>query len=217
MRLQKIFTPKKFPMVEFGQGIDKPWDTVNIDYAQMTRSMTSHIIDEHGLSNIVFAGLPRSYPRLEGYKTIMKERGLEGTIWETERYSMEAGEELAVRMISEGSNPEAIICHNDLLALGIMTGLRSLNIKVPEEIAVTGLDNINFARFSNPKLSSTGVDSYELAEALFNMLHERIEEKCDSEKKNVECAIKLYIRESCGCNRSDINTIQNKQLNRIIK
>lgn len=185
----------------FGKEKDLPWDHVVIDYAGMTEALISHLIHQHNFKRIVFAAEKYSTHRIQAYQRKMREEGLENFIcqWEAGGHSPEDGKKLAIKMIASGPRPEAIVCHNDILASGIMAGLRQAKINVPEDIAVTGLDNIEMAAYLNPTLTTAGVDASELAITLFEMLIERINGEFSGGPRHNRCREKLFFRESCGC------------------
>ncbi len=192
---------KNLPVISFGQDTDEPWDTVVIDYPGMITKLTTHLITDHGYQYIAFAGINTESLRRNGYIQAMKQANLENKIeyWPAGPFSLEGGRFLAQKMIESGSRPQAVVCHNDLLAIGIMDGLRKTGIRVPEDIAVVGLDNIDMADYTNPALTSVGVDSSELADKLFELLLERIENKFTGSPRKEHCNEKIFIRESCGC------------------
>jgi LacI family transcriptional regulator len=192
---------KHFPLVEFGQDTGANWDRVSIDYARMTRDLTRHLLIEHGLKRLVFAGSSHAYSRHEAYQTVMREAGLMEHLglWGTNDHSLEGGRHLAQTRIRAGERPEGIVCHNDLLALGIIAGLRRCGLRVPEDIAVVGLDDIEFASYTQPTLTTAGVDSSQLASALLELLLARLQGDPVGEPRRIDCPSQVFIRESCGC------------------
>jgi LacI family transcriptional regulator, galactose operon repressor len=58
--------------------------------------------------------------------------------------------------------PEAIVCYDDKLALAVLDGLRELGVSVPEDVAVTGFDDVPFAAISNPRLTTVAAPTHEL-------------------------------------------------------
>jgi LacI family transcriptional regulator len=194
---------KSFPMVEFGQDSGLDWDLVRIDYAGMVRSLTTHLLEDHGLKRVVFAGFGPGCPRHVAYRNAMEEAGQSEHIglWEVEAPTLEAGCQLAQRHVREGSHPEAIVCHNDLLAIGVIAGLRICGVRVPEDTAVVGLDNIEVAKYMHPRLTTAGVDSDHLAAALFELLLDRLQGNGPGKPGKIECPATFHYRESCGCGR----------------
>lgn len=192
---------KGLPVVSFGQAANVGWDHFNIDYRNMVEKLTRHMITVHGARKNVFIGLDVACARIEGYKSAMKEAGLQDNIelWMTSEYDLAAGQKIVNKYIHGDNLPEAIICHNDLLAIGVIAGLRKKGLRVPGNIAVVGLDNIDMAEYVNPTLTTAGVDPTDLAMQVFKMLYERIGSEYAGEPGKILCENKLFFRESCGC------------------
>ena len=194
----------KLPVVGFGQETDMPWDSVIIDYHKMTRDLTTHLIQKHGARRITFVG-PASDPstRLEVCLQAIRNTGIneELKVWNTSKWSLENGRRMAQEHLESGEElPDALVCSNDLTALGIIAGLRSRGIKVPDDVIVTGIDNIEMTEYCNPTLTTAGVDSTELARQMFGMLYKRIADQISSPPIHVELQDNCFLRESCGCN-----------------
>lgn len=73
------------------------------------------------------------------------------------RYSLNHGERAARRLLQSSSRPTAIICGNDVLAAGALMAAHELNIAVPEELSITGFDDIELARAVFPQLTTVRV------------------------------------------------------------
>ncbi|GAA0277870.1 LacI family DNA-binding transcriptional regulator [Actinomadura nitritigenes] len=69
-------------------------------------------------------------------------------------YSVEWGETAAARLIAAGDLPDAIVCADDLIALGVTRACRAHGVDVPGRVQVTGYDNIEFSRLSEPALTT---------------------------------------------------------------
>jgi LacI family transcriptional regulator len=92
--------------------------------------------------------------------------------------------------------PSAIVCYNDLVALGVMTALAELNIKVPEEMSVIGNDDIPFSRQSPIKLTTIQAPIRELGRKAAEILIRNIESPEPLPVENVVLNADLVIRES---------------------
>ncbi|MEV4734841.1 LacI family DNA-binding transcriptional regulator [Saccharopolyspora sp. NPDC049426] len=66
--------------------------------------------------------------------------------------------------------PTALVAFNDLVALGALSRLRELNLRVPEDISLTGTDDIAFARFSTPSLTTTAAPQRRLGEGAWGLI-----------------------------------------------
>jgi DNA-binding LacI/PurR family transcriptional regulator len=71
--------------------------------------------------------------------------------------SLEGGRQAARQLLSTGFEPTAIICANDLMALGVLRELRDRSLRVPEDVSVTGFDDIQFAEFCSPALTTVHI------------------------------------------------------------
>jgi LacI family transcriptional regulator, galactose operon repressor len=85
--------------------------------------------------------------------------------------SLRWGSEAASRILAEGAAlPDALICANDLIALGAMQRLRAAGIRIPEDVAVTGVDDTPFARIAEPTLTTVRQPIEQMAEEAVAML-----------------------------------------------
>ncbi len=99
-------------------------------------------------------------------------------------------------MNSEGDLPSAIICANDIVAMGVLKALHELKILVPENISVLGFDNVQEASFTSPSLSTIDVPKFELGKISVKVLFDRIRKGHKSQLK-VQVPFSLVERESC--------------------
>ncbi len=140
---------------------------------------TRHLI-EAGYRKIGFIGaVEQSMPddgRLEGFKLAMKRYGLpiEERDIKLGHFTQEAGTNLVREMIGGGDYPRAIFAENDLLALGVIEGVRSMGLAVPADVAVVGFDDIHFASFENIQLTTVCQPKYEMGKTAVRILLEEI-------------------------------------------
>ena len=95
--------------------------------------------------------------------------------------------------------PIAIFCVSDLMAIGVINGLKNRGINVPEDISIIGFDNINIAEFTVPALTTISQNGFKIGEESVNAIIDRIENK--SFLKNIEVEPELIIRSSCKKNK----------------
>jgi LacI family transcriptional regulator len=103
-------------------------------------------------------GSPRSWSnghRVEVVRALAAEHDLDLDVlgWQTE--TVEGGTAAAARVVASGAS--AVIAHNDLVALGVISGARALGVRVPEDLSVIGMDDIPFAAVAQPGLTSISV------------------------------------------------------------
>lgn len=129
------------------------------DDKQGIRMATTHLI-ELGHRRIAFIGGRRETStgrdRREGYLTAMREHGLEpDPAWQMgSQATRKAGYDSIRAMFEAGIRPTGIVCFNDLVAIGVLSGLRSLGLVPGHDVAVTGYDDISEAEIASPALTT---------------------------------------------------------------
>lgn len=93
-------------------------------------------------------------------------------------------------------SPDAVICYDDKLALGLIDALRTAGIRVPDDVAVTGFDDIPFAAVSNPRLTTVAQPAEEMGRRAADMLVGAIRDKAMPPSELL--AVGLQVRESSG-------------------
>jgi LacI family transcriptional regulator, galactose operon repressor len=111
----------------------------------------------------------------------------------------EGGYQAAMLLLQHHRKIDGIFCFNDLVALGALGALGKLGIRVPEQVAVIGFDDLRLASLTTPQLSTLHVDKLELGRSMVRMLLERI--KGDLQPED-ECIIRpqLIVRQSAPNN-----------------
>jgi len=138
--------------------------------------------------------------RLRGYRAAMRRIAqppvrfieIDGDFSETSGYA--AGG----RLLGLVSRPTAIFAANDAMAIGALCALRGAGLRVPEDIALCGFDDIPISRYVAPPLTTVSVAIDELGRRAFELLIEAIETKRERRPRVETLPAKLIIRESCG-------------------
>jgi len=190
------------PTVVFHNAQTQLLDGVFIDYPRLAEELTRHLLEKHRLQDIRFAATRLDYDdRGAGYRSAMRDASLERHMnlipltdchMATARAGMRA-------FLAGGQRPEAVVCHNDLVAIGVMAALRDHGLRVPEDVAVAGVDNIELADYLHPSLTSAGAAPETVAETLFNLLLSRLDGSYTGPGRRVELPFKTFFRGSCGC------------------
>jgi LacI family transcriptional regulator len=92
--------------------------------------------------------------------------------------------------------PTAVFAANDLMALGAMSAIREANLRIPEDIALVGLDDIPAAKLVHPALTTSSQLQEDIGRRAAEMLFERIQGTVIDEPRSVEMPFKLIVRES---------------------
>jgi len=125
-----------------------------------SRQVARHLI-ELGHRRIAYLGNLLSgrttLDRLTGLRLEMESNGLAlpaEYIHEAAGGNSQNGIEASQYFLDLPQRPTAIVCFNDMLAIGVLKGLHQFNVRVPDEISVTGFDNIIFSAYTNPPLTT---------------------------------------------------------------
>lgn len=188
-------------------GIDAPIGDhycVGAENYNSMKKIVEHFIEFHGFTRIDYISGQSfnsdSRMRLEAYKDALSEHGI--AVEETRifpgTFSTQHGREAAEAILSSGEElPQAVVCGNDGIALGVCSVFGEHGIRIPEQVAVSGFDNMFEARNSVPRL--TTVDR-----ALENVGREAVHKIADClagrnpEKTEVFPAVPIFAG-SCGC------------------
>lgn len=156
-----------------------PFDSVHGIRSQSTYLATRHLI-ELGHTEIAFAGgTPETAiaeSRKNGYLKAMQEAGLpvRGEYIFEMGFDSDSGRKSGTYFSALDRLPTAICCANDLIALGMLQTLLERGFRVPQDISLTGVDNIEYSDLCNPTLTSVINDSGEFARLAVSALLERL-------------------------------------------
>jgi LacI family transcriptional regulator len=114
-------------------------------------------------------------------------------------FMLEPGREATERLL-ERARPDAILCANDLLAVGALAALHTAGLDVPGEVALVGMDDTPLCEVSWPALTSVDLGSAKRARVAVELLLERIEDP-DLEPRVVGVEPRLVVRDSSGVAR----------------
>jgi LacI family transcriptional regulator len=141
---------------------------------------------------------PGSSRRL-GYRDALRGCGLErdeALVEVADDFTIEHGREAAERLLAR-TTPDAIFCANDLLAVGTLAALRAANFRVPEDVAVVGMDNTGLSEITWPPLTTIDLGSAERARIAAELLLKRIARPA-RKPQSVGVEPRLVVRASCG-------------------
>lgn len=103
------------------------------------------------------------------------------------------GREAVRELFANGMRPTAIVCVNDFMAVGALRQLRELGLRVPEDVSVTGFDNITLSEMMTPSLTTVHLPCDLLGRRIFGMLTDK-----DDSQRELIIDPELVLRESTG-------------------
>lgn len=174
--------------------------TIRIDNCDGARTMTEHLL-ALGHRRIAFITGPErnadAAERRRGYRDGLSSR-VSKSIEIGGDFTEDSGYRAVSLILANLPQPTAIFAANDAMAIGALHALREAQIRVPEQIALAGFDDIPIARYLTPPLTTVRVEIAELGRRAVDHLVKTIETGADSGRKHDLIATTLVIRESCG-------------------
>jgi DNA-binding LacI/PurR family transcriptional regulator len=182
--------------------IGPDFDEITFDGQRGMRQMVDHLV-MHGYRRLGFI-TGKDDSRLHGYIEGVRAHGLPAvpglclTIsWTIGGWTPEMGHAGAQQLMALADPPDAILCASDLIAIGVIQWLHQHKLRVPEDIAVTGFDNITESAFTVPSLTTVHVHKQLIGALAAERVVKRIENE-DEIPLLIQTPTYLVIRHSCG-------------------
>jgi LacI family transcriptional regulator len=178
-------------------------DVVRAENHRSARLIAEHLLD-HGYDRLAFAGDPAASPdageRWIGFSAALAARGLPAVIPASCDFREPAGYLTGLTLLDRalGERPRAIVAANDEIAVGAMRAALELGLRVPEDVAISGWDDIPLAALVSPSLTTIAQPLRQLGATAAVLLAERIDGD-RSAPREVLLPTHLVIRRSCGC------------------
>jgi len=177
------------PMVLAEFKLDDPKSsTILLDYTTGIHAAVKHLT-ELGHRNIAFLAGPHklhsAITRENDYRTAMQNAGLPiNKKWVVEcDHTLKGGVAGFAQLQSLASRPTAILCSNDMTAIGVLRAAYHDGLRVPQDLSVVGLDDIDFAEFTLPPLTTIRLPRADLARAAFEALRQEAEDPMNPKKQ----------------------------------
>ena len=181
--------------------------TILLDYETGIRAAVNHLV-ELGHDKIAFLAGPHNIhsaiTRENNFRTAMEAARLPiQKKWIIEcDHTLKGGVAGFDRLQALATPPTAILCSNDMTAIGVLRAAYMQGLRVPQDLSVVGLDDIDFAEFTLPPLSTIRLSRRELARAAFEALRQQAEEPVGSRtQREFLVSTSLVLRDSTGTPR----------------
>lgn len=193
-----------FPYVLFGESRNAEVASVSADNRSGAYELTQHLL-EHGHERIAFIAGEASWPMIEqrhvGYRDALRANDVE-PLRELQlfrgRYEPAAGEAMTGALLELKEPPTAIVTANDVLALGVYREARKRGLVIPDDLAVTGFDDLEFASCLDPPLSTVSLPMHEMGRAAGSMVLDQLETSEPARQEEFPVAVRIR-QSSCRC------------------
>lgn len=196
-------------LVDRGDSDTSAWCSVGADDVHGGELAVRHLLDV-GHRHLGFVGGPMCVPqirdRLTGARRAVAragERGVRLTVLETDGTTVAAGRSAGRRLaaLDAEDRPTAVFCANDLIALGVLQELMLTGLRIPDDVAVVGYDDISFAAAAAVPLTSVRQPSRLIGRTAAELLLAEAEAGPDHVHEHVAFRPELVVRESSGPHR----------------
>jgi LacI family transcriptional regulator len=166
--------------------------------------MVKHLISLGHKRIAIIKGAMRNYDaaeRLRGYRLALRDAGLkpERSLELEGGFTEAGGHAAALQLVELEPRPTAIFAANDSMAIGALSALRESGVRVPEDVAIAGFDDIPLARYMDPPLSTVRVPICDLGARAVEILLHGVTHKNGHARKRERVSTELVVRRSCGC------------------
>lgn len=146
------------------------------------------------------AGNADAEERLRGYREALHEAGLLPAPGQEIQgdFSEASGYRAAVAILAMEPRPRAVFAANDYMAIGLLSALRDASVRVPQDMAVTGFDDIAISQYLSPPLTTVHVDAYELGARAIRLWAAAAASPQPQASHHEVLPTTLVVRSSCG-------------------
>jgi len=192
---------RKVPLVFVDVGPDVPGViNIRIHYLHGIRQAVQHLAALRHTRIAFIAGpqhLRSANARRQAFEASMQEIGLSPDLVVIGNHRVEGGMNALVELIKLSDPPTAVLCSNDMTAIGVLREAYDKGIKIPDSLSVVGFDDIHLSEFTIPPLTTVQMSQHNLAKIAFHALLEEMESQNSSgEPHNYELVTNLVLRQS---------------------
>jgi DNA-binding LacI/PurR family transcriptional regulator len=179
--------------------------SVTVENVEVTKHLIAHLINQHGRRRILFMRGPLhqedSARREEGYKAALSANGIsydEHLVLDGE-FERDVAFSVLDQYLNNGGRGafDAVFTGDDDAAIGVLRALHKHHLRIPEDVAVAGFDDLGFAPFLNPPLTTVRAPTEAVGRIAIEKLFGLLEDK--QLEDIVILPTEIIYRHSCGC------------------
>jgi len=170
--------------------------SVGFDNRLATYMLARHLLNlgHRHIAYLGFGAASINDERIAGARAALAEAGLALEVYDTHAPTAQAGEQACSRVMLGPDRPQAVICYNDLIALGFMKEAKSLGFHLPQDVSVAGIDNALYGEYVEPSLTTIDAQSETMGELAMQKLIDALAGKEDA--GNIVLEPRLVARDS---------------------
>lgn len=197
-----IMLAERVPVVILaGDASEESLDHVAVSNAEGMRALTDHLVRQRDVRAITYIAGPADSPdaaaRWAGLTAALAELGRDSDEVTVLRgaFTRGSGYEHGRAIVAGDSLPDAVVCGNDQMALGVLDAFAEIGISVPGDVIVTGFDGIESASASKPRLTTVRQRMHDVGRAGVDLMQRRLEDP-EAEPMSVVLPVEVVLRES---------------------
>lgn len=179
--IEQLYRQTGSPIAALGGHITHPQvDVIHLDDAQAVYDLTTWLHQNRGHKSIGYIGVTHAFAtgqrRYRAYKQALYDAGLQAHAdWFIQGdWSVESGKAAMTEFLQQAQPPTALVAANDLMAIGAIVAAKEAGVRVPDEMAVVGFDDIPAASWIQPQLTTVAQPAAEIGMALATAIFNRI-------------------------------------------
>ncbi len=176
---------------------DSKHPTTGFDNRASMRELANHVLSlghkDIAIISGILKGNDRATERFHGIRDALRAHGLEPDdtpIIETS-YEIENGAEAFATLMAAAKQPTVVMCGNDVLAVGAIQRAHEMGLNVPEDISITGFDDIELARIVRPQLTTVHVPHREMGLQAAQELVRMVENQSEGKSTRLESTLQI--------------------------
>ncbi|HEY3409334.1 MAG TPA: substrate-binding domain-containing protein, partial [Propionicimonas sp.] len=190
---------RRLPVLQVAAGL-RP-DAIGTESTASARELTEHLFG-HGRRHLVFVGDPDLAPdaaeRYAGFVEAHLGAGIEVAEPARVGYSEDDGRRFAHQLLDGAERPDGLVCVNDEVAVALIDELQRAGLSIPDDVAITGWDDVMTARYTRPGLTTVVQPVRELGGLAATLLHRRLTTGDQAHDPTI-LPTHIVLRGSCGC------------------
>lgn len=177
--------------------------SVDVDNVGGARMATDHLLALGYRKIAMITNGPLAYTaaadRRSGYLQALQEAGIEflPSMIQIGAFSPESGYHAMQRLLELYPRPEAVFVASDVVAIGAIEAARQANLRIPDDLAIVGFDDIPWSAYLNPPLTTVRLPAYSLGWKAGYLLIQLLNQE-EIEEETILLETQLIVRESCG-------------------
>ncbi|WP_433923368.1 LacI family DNA-binding transcriptional regulator [Paenibacillus taichungensis] len=189
--------PLPISMINYGKKLDPGMKADVVSLSQPEGKLVMEHLIKIGRTRIAYAGAPKDIieERYRAYEQALGHVDI-SLVYFGEDFSLNTGANAADYFYGLTHMPDAVYAINDMVAIGLVNRFKELGVRVPEDIAVVGVDNNQWTTVTSPQISSVSIMGEEVARLATELLLKRIREMSTTDYEHIQFEPRLIVRGS---------------------